>query len=167
MSSKIKNIIIIGVVAIVLVLIYIFFIKKGPDATTLLTTPSGAPATNETGGSATNEVNPGFLSVLLSVKNIKLDESIFKNSAFASLKDSSIVLTQDGTEGRVNPFAPIGTEPTSINTSGETNQQGIVEITNPLDTTGSLPVVIPTPAVSVDAPAASTDTKTGTDTKKN
>ena len=89
MSSKIKNIIIIGVVAIVLVLIYIFFIKKGPDATTLLTTPSGAPATNETGGSATNEVNPGFLSVLLSVKNIKLDDP-----APVNIHSGSIPLTR-------------------------------------------------------------------------
>ena len=48
--------------------------------------------------------------VLLNVKNIKLDDSIFSDIAFSNLRDSSITLIPDGTEGRPNPFAPIGSD---------------------------------------------------------
>ena len=54
--------------------------------------------------------NQDFLSLLLNVKSIKLDSTIFDDPAFLSLYDSSITLTPDGTEGRVNPFAPLGAD---------------------------------------------------------
>jgi hypothetical protein len=114
MNSKIKNILILVVVLVVLVLIYIFFIKKGPGEPAL-TTSSGDPvlgSTNTDTGSQTSEASRDFITVLLSVKNIKLDDSIFKDSAYLSLRDSSISLVQDGNEGRPNPFAPIGSETT-------------------------------------------------------
>lgn len=113
MNSKIKTIIIIVIVAIVLVLIYIFFIKKAPEA--MLTNSSGAPMTGSTTTSTdtnleTAQIGQDFVSLLLSVKSIKLDDSIFKNEAFISLKDSSILLVPTKNEGRPNPFAPIGSE---------------------------------------------------------
>ena len=51
-----------------------------------------------------------FLTLLLSVKNIKLDDAIFFDVAFNSLHDSSITLIPDGTEGRPNPFAQFGND---------------------------------------------------------
>jgi len=107
---SIKNIIIFIAIGISMVLIYLFFIKGSgeqsnlvPETTTLL---SGTTSLVE----VDNTFGQDFLALLLSVKNIKLDDSIFSNPAFTSLHDSSILLIPDGNEGRANPFAPIGAD---------------------------------------------------------
>jgi len=109
-----KNILIFIAIAAIFVAIYFFYIRKSSDsdknlvsapATTALPA-AGSPAT----GVADSKIAQEFLNLLLSVKNIKLDDSIFSDEAFVSLHDSSITLTPDGNEGRVNPFAPIGTD---------------------------------------------------------
>ena len=51
-----------------------------------------------------------LLSILLSVKSIKLNDAIFSDTAFINLRDSSILLTPSGDEGRANPFAPVGSD---------------------------------------------------------
>ncbi len=51
-----------------------------------------------------------FLSVLLNVTNINIDSSIFTDPAFKKLRDSTIVISQEGNQGRPNPFAPIGVD---------------------------------------------------------
>ncbi len=125
---KPKNIIIFVAIGAVLILIYVFFIKGSSEPTGLVST-----SVNQNGGIATTPTTGGdealgarnFLSTLLNVRNIKLDDSIFSDVAFSTLHDSSIILTPDGTEGRPNPFAPIGidkiTQPTSPqNTSTNT-----------------------------------------------
>ena len=93
-------------------MVYIFFIKKAPATDATLTSsldtstiPNASVTTEET-----SQISKDFISLLLSVKSIKLDDSILKNQAYLSLRDSSITLTQDGNEGRPNPFAPIGSE---------------------------------------------------------
>lgn len=106
MASKIKTIIISLVVIIALILAYVFFFKKSSVQTNL--TSSTSVATTTTGASA--PIDTEFLSILLSVKDIKLNDAIFSDSTFNNLRDSSITLTQDGTEGRKNPFAPIGVD---------------------------------------------------------
>lgn len=135
MSSKIKNIIIFAVIGISLVLVYIFFIKKAPDEGNLISSlpvPTGmnAPASSSLGETM---VSQDFLTILLGVKNIKLDDSIFSNKAFINLHDSSILLTSPGDEGRTNPFAPIGSDPVSkqIDQTKELNQT--TDQTNLLD----------------------------------
>jgi cell division protein FtsX len=117
MSSKIKNIIILVVVAVALVLVYVFVIKKDPADQALLTSSSNNPissdlSTNSDG--STSQMNEDFILMLLSVKSIRLEDAIFKDQAFTSLQDSSIVLVQLGDEGRPNPFAPIGAESAGI-----------------------------------------------------
>ncbi len=111
---KIRNIIIFIAIGAAFVLIYIFFIKKSPgDDTALLISSSKTSAisdTNTTTGNASGIAAKDFLSLLLNVKNIKLNDTIFSDDAFVSLRDSSIILTPDGNEGRPNPFAPIGTD---------------------------------------------------------
>lgn len=109
MSPKIKNLIIFIVIAVGIVLVYIFFIKKGPEQAPLVSVSnSTTPVTNLQPNSSL--LTQDFLSVLLNVKNIKLDDTIFKDPAFISLSDSSILLVPDSTEGRPNPFAPIGSD---------------------------------------------------------
>ena len=122
MSQKIKNIIIFLSIGLVLVLIYVFFIKKSgnPDtsASALVSSSSQGSQglTNYDGSSQRgggSMIGKDFLSLLSSVKSIKLDDAILTDPAFSTLRDGSIELTPDGTEGRPNPFAPIGTENTA------------------------------------------------------
>ncbi len=140
---KPKNIAIFLLVAVVLVLIYIFFIKSDGEDTGLVststtgTTTSTVPAT--TGGIDALDAKD-FLGILLSVKSIKLDDSIFSDIAFSTLRDSSITLTPDGTEGRPNPFAPIGvdkvTAPVNTTTSSSTQSPAV---TSPSTVTSGAP----------------------------
>ena len=157
MNSKIIKNIIIGVVLVIaLFLIYIFFIKKGP-ATDATLTSSGAPVSDGTDVSGAtgdmSQVSKDFVSLLLSVKSIKLDDSLLKNPAFVSLQDSSIILTQDGNEGRLNPFAPIGSEsvPTTIPDANTNVDTGI---------TGTTDATIPSTTITVDKTNTTTDTTT-------
>lgn len=109
---KIKNIIIFATIAVIFILIYVFFIKSSPDAG-LISSSSSSVVLNIATADKNSSVAKDFLSLLLSVKNIKLDDAIFSDNAFSSLRDSSIVLTPDGNEGRPNPFAPFGTDITN------------------------------------------------------
>ena len=114
---KIKNIIIFTAIAAAFILIYIFFIRPSPEEENLVLSP-GAVVLPDMGGATTSGsaqvtaplVAKDFLSLLLSVKNIKLDDAILSDPAFLTLRDSSIVLTPDGNEGRPNPFAQFGND---------------------------------------------------------
>ncbi len=110
MASKIKNVIIFLVIATIFILIYVFFIKKAPDTTTLISSSPNSATLNTTTSDNNSSVVKDFLPLLLGIKNIKLDDSIFSDNAFISLHDSSITLTPDGNEGRPNPFAPLGND---------------------------------------------------------
>ncbi|MFA6430548.1 MAG: hypothetical protein WC229_01495 [Candidatus Paceibacterota bacterium] len=50
-----------------------------------------------------------ILSLLNRMSNVKLDDSIFNDSSFKSLKDTTVVLVGQPV-GRNNPFAPLGTD---------------------------------------------------------
>lgn len=114
MPSKIKNIILFTVIAAVLILAYVFLIKKGPEEKNLVSSKASFDQLPDTDTLNKNSsVAKDFLTVLLSVKSIKLDDSIFSDQSFANLQDSSIFLTPPGDEGRANPFAPIGFENSS------------------------------------------------------
>jgi hypothetical protein len=107
---SVKNIIIFITIGLVMVLGYVFFIK-GDGEEDNLTTDAGTPTLPDTTTPAADPaIGQDFLGLLLNVKNIKLDGAIFANPAFKSLQDSSIVLIPDGNEGRLNPFAPIGSD---------------------------------------------------------
>ena len=135
MKPNIKNIL-IGVLMLgVLIVAYFMFIKKAPtDAT--LTSSSGITTTDQNTDSSTSGLGIGqdFISLLLSVKSIKLNDSIFSDPAFLSLKDSSILLmlVDDGSLGRPNPFAPIGSDiaPASYNSNVSVDNSVPVDNTN-------------------------------------
>ena len=105
-------------------------------------TSSSTSNVSDINGSETTAISNRFISLLLSVKSIKLDDSILSDQAFNSLKDSTIEIVGDGTEGRPNPFAPIGTDvlsTTNIST-------GTLTTTTNLGTSGTV-TPIPTPVV--------------------
>ncbi|MFA6300798.1 MAG: hypothetical protein WC609_00415 [Candidatus Paceibacterota bacterium] len=114
MTPKIKNIIIFTVIAVVFILIYIFFIKPSPAQPNLVSTTNNPTLPNIDGTTpgantpASVFVTEDFLALLLGVQQIKIDDTIFSEPAFIGLHDSSITLTLDNTEGRPNPFAPLG-----------------------------------------------------------
>ena len=115
MKSNFKKIIIIVVIIVILALLFIFISKKSPDAIPNLSSSTEDTSTNsQDAGAAADD----FLTWLLSVKSINLDTSVFSDPAFVSLNDSSILLTPDGTEGRPNPFAPIGVDVSLVVPSG-------------------------------------------------
>lgn len=114
---KIKNIIIFVAIGAALVLIYVFFIKPDPDIPVLVSSIPNPIAQNGEALNRNSSVAGEFLNLLLNVKNIKLDDAIFSDDAFNSLHDSSITLIPDATEGRSNPFAPIGSDKIPITTS--------------------------------------------------
>lgn len=116
---KIRNIIIFITIGAIFVLIYIFFIKASPSDAPALVSSGGTPAVSDTSNTSntvagdTNKIaTQDFLNLLLSVKNIKLDDAIFSDDAFINVSkhDSGIILVPDGNEGRVNPFAQFGND---------------------------------------------------------
>ena len=112
---KIKNIIIFIAIGVAIALIYIFFIKPSPEDSATLISSSGAPEVPNPASLDTSAIpTADFLNLLLNVRNIKLNNAIFSDNAFKSLRDSSIILIPDGNEGRVNPFAPIGLDDIGI-----------------------------------------------------
>ncbi|MEK7572614.1 MAG: hypothetical protein AAB493_02030 [Patescibacteria group bacterium] len=124
MASKIKTVIIFAIIVTFLVLVYVFLFKKNSDQANLTSSSEVNLSPNTDISSQNIPVDTEFLSVLLSIKNIKLNDAIFSDIAFTSLRDSSITLNHDGTEGRKNPFAPIGFDavtPTSSDLSIQTD----------------------------------------------
>ncbi|OGI82007.1 hypothetical protein A3I95_03425 [Candidatus Nomurabacteria bacterium RIFCSPLOWO2_02_FULL_44_12] len=122
---KIKNIIIFATIGIALILVYIFFIKNSPEEDNLVST-TNTPVPGVTPPETSQEIAVGqeFLSLLLNIKNIKLNDGIFSDPAFATLHDSSIVLIQEGNEGRPNPFAPIGSDNSFAPVVSDTSLEG-------------------------------------------
>ncbi len=116
MASKIKNIIIFTVIAALLILAYILFFKPTASQQNLVssssTSATGTALPDANTLSQNSVIAQNFLAVLLSVRSIKLDDSIFSDPAFTNLHDSSISLASPGPgdEGRLNPFAPIGSD---------------------------------------------------------
>lgn len=121
-----------GGIAGVLIFAYLSFFKGSPQQPGLVPTPFnslilpgsglGPPGGDSalTAPGAGSSITSEFLSILLNIRNIKLDDSILSDPAFKSLKDSSIVLIQDSEEGRPNPFAPIGTDAREASTQQST-----------------------------------------------
>ena len=135
---KIKNILIFIAIAAALILIYVFFTNSSSSNQANLV--SSSPTTtlpSTTGVSTGTPVAADFLALLLSVKTIKLDDSILSNPDFIGLHDSTITLTQDATIGRPNPFARLGTDATTSDAITSTAPPIIPPITPPAKTNTS------------------------------
>lgn len=114
MSVKPKNILIFILIGLALVFVFFLLSSGGDEAPTLVTSTNTTTASG-TSSSASQlgkeaQIAKDFLALLLNVKNITLNDAILSDTAYKSLNDSSILLIHDGSEGRPNPFAPIGTD---------------------------------------------------------
>lgn len=144
MLSKIKNIIIFVVIGVVLVGGYLLFVKKPTEAPRLIGSTEVATGTSGTLKEEDSMIAKELLGVLLNVKNIHLNDSIFNQEAFISLQDSTILLVPDGTEGRPNPFAPIGNDISAAAVNSSISTPVTITSPNPTPTTSSNPTVPPT-----------------------
>jgi hypothetical protein len=96
MLAKYQNIIVIVVIIAIAFGIYSYFFAGKTEA----------PLTAET-VSAASPADQDLISLLLELKSITLDDSIFANPTFTSLHDFSQDLVAEPV-GRPNPFAPLG-----------------------------------------------------------
>ena len=84
--------------AIIIAGLYFFYPSGGGEEELLV---SSGPA-----NSASAAIGREFLSVLLDLRGLKLDTSVFDGESFRSLQDFSVELSPQPT-GRKNPFLPI------------------------------------------------------------
>ena len=173
MSSIIKTIILLIVLAGIGYGVYFYFSKQNSTTAPVLNTASApivpvasTSSQNTTTSNSTTTTNPtmseqDFLTILLSVRKINLNQEIFKEPAFGTLQNSTIELIPDGNEGRPNPFAPIGTDPiastsntstsidnitisnSSVNSSGGTSVDFVLPTQNTTVTPTTTPVITP------------------------
>ena len=124
-KSLIRNIIIFVVVFALAVVGYKFFFGS-KTATPALQTTSGLGVGTTTTPSATTSaassaVGGDFLSLLLNIQSIKLDDSVLSSKAFTVLQDFNRPIPPDANPGRTNPFAPIGVDSGAISTQVSTS----------------------------------------------
>lgn len=119
MKSKFSTILIVVILLVVGLLIYFFVIRgdKAPAAETGLVsantgTAQGLQNTNTTTGTSTT--GSAVVQILRNLSSIQLDDSVFRNPAFAYLVDMTLQLPPATNQGRRNPFAPIGSEGSSL-----------------------------------------------------
>lgn len=122
MSKKVK---IFALVVIGLALIiggFTFFGGGGPAPVTPYTQSANSPLSNQilpgslpvgpgigfSGGANASAAND-FSGLLSSINSITVDTSLFTNPAYQALRDYPVILGTD-VVGRVNPFAPVGTD---------------------------------------------------------
>lgn len=98
--KKYKNIIIGVLVVVVLFIGYSLFTDNASKNAGLLSSQSGTQA---------NRGNSDLLVLLINLRSITLDDSIFSDPTFERLTDFGREITPEPT-GRNNPFAPVGAE---------------------------------------------------------
>jgi hypothetical protein len=164
---KIKNIIIFLVIGAIFVAIYVFYIRSSaptPDLVSSTTTTAPiAPSALVSSTGAVDEdgtVAREFLNLLLSVKSIKLNDTIFSDVAFKSLHDSTITLIPDGNEGRPNPFATLGNDIATPQPTTPANPITPTTQTTPALPTESTPSSTTPPASNPKAPTPAGPTTT-------
>ena len=94
-KSELKNIIIFVAILAGLYFAYTFFFKD-----------NSAPVSTISPAGAGGDVGSSILPVLLQLKTIKLDQSVFSDPVFKSLQNFGRELPREDT-GRPNPFAPV------------------------------------------------------------
>ena len=103
MNETAKNIIIAVIAAVLVVSGYFIFFRKGNQADESILSV-------ENPKSGAGVVDKDLVSLLLELKSIDLNESLFLSSVFQGLSDFGIEIEQKPV-GRKNPFAPTGNEP--------------------------------------------------------
>jgi hypothetical protein len=101
-------------------------VQEGALATTAGVPGAGVAIVPGATGEAGLAVGREFLSLLLNIRSLKLDDSIFSNQAFVALQDFSRPIPPDTNPGRPNPFAPLGADSTGVSTQVATSNPSSV-----------------------------------------
>jgi len=96
--SKFKGVIAVLIAVVIAFFVYSYFFTGTPQPVLSSTAPADSNAA----------VDQDLITLLLTLKNIKLDGTIFSDPVFQSLQDFGKDLVQEPV-GRTNPFAPLGT----------------------------------------------------------
>lgn len=123
MKPLLKNILIFVGIFILLVVGYAVFFGGKSATPALVTTGGTTGASSATAVGGQNGVGAQFLTTLLNLRNIKLDDSIFTDASFVSLQDFELTLIPETNPGRMNPFSPLGVDAstaTATTTTGTT-----------------------------------------------
>lgn len=134
MKSTLRVIIILAIVTVIGIVLYSIFFKNSDTPATgnsSLSTTAGAPIadTANVSGAALADAEAAsrdFLALLLNIRSIKLDDSLFANPSFATLQDLSRPINPDTNPGRVNPFAPLGTDSNAVSTQVTTSNPSAI-----------------------------------------
>ncbi len=110
-----QNKTVFGIIVVVLVLFVVFGMREPTASSDLL----------DGGAYTTNATDQDLVRGLLDMRSIRLDSSIFENSAFATLRDDGLEIQQEPV-GKYNPFeelpvAGVGTEKGTANEGEVTN----------------------------------------------
>lgn len=142
MSKNIKKVIIVLIVLILIVVGASMFSGKTSQTPSLQSTTTGGTAAPLTQNASTSQamkdtesINREFVSMLLNLQSIDLNDDIFSEPAFVALIDNTVRLNQPGNEGRQNPFAPIGFDSSVQTTSLEASVGNAVSGQTTDDTT--------------------------------
>ena len=115
MKSK-SSIFIIAIVALVIIgagLYFFVFNKSGTttsSTTGLVSSNTGTSQGLQNSTTGQDTTGNQVVTILRNLSVIKLDDSVFRNPAFALLTDISISLPPVTNQGRRNPFAPVGVD---------------------------------------------------------
>ncbi|MEK7175442.1 MAG: hypothetical protein AAB693_01405 [Patescibacteria group bacterium] len=99
MNSTTKNTILFILITALTVLGYIFFIKENKTETSLVS------SSQKSSQDKSLKDGENFLTLLLGIKDIKLDDAIFSEDIFSNLIDSSVNLGEATDIGKSNPFS--------------------------------------------------------------
>ena len=129
-KPKLKSILIfVGVFVVAIIVYVVVFPSKSSKGPTLVPS-SGLQPVSSTAGQTTGVAVPGdsvsreFLDLLLNIRGINLNaDGVLTHPLFGSLLDFTITLVQDGSEGRSNPFAPIGSDFQSVTPPSEDSSE--------------------------------------------
>ncbi len=134
--KSVKQILIVLGVAVLALIVYALLSGSGSkslDKKSGLVSTQGKALQGQIREKDIDLANNRILKVLESVRNIQLNDEIFKNPIFLKLKDSRFSIPRPVRVGRPNPFASIGAEYlTQEENEGEEQvaQQDVGEIEN-------------------------------------
>ncbi len=124
-----KNFALIGIILMVILGAIWYSLSSGGGAGAPVEVTEGGVLV-ATEGDPEAAGDPDVLKLLLDMRAIKLDGRLFKSPAFRALQDTGKQILKEP-QGRVNPFAPVGSTDDSmfgdamLNEGGNQQNQGI------------------------------------------
>ena len=111
LNSKTALNIVISVFVLVAIVVGYLFLNREKETDVNLKSTSGAVLVLESKADL-SQTDKEFLDILVNLKTLKLDVSIFANPAFINLSDFGQKLNPEP-KGRPNPFAPLSSPSSS------------------------------------------------------